>query len=167
MAVEKKKSNTCEYNAYCRHKFKDINTVPDSNELLNAFLVILGGLYVFQAIMTFLSSFLLLPSWLTGITSLPGVSDLLTVLSTLGGTYQLIIGVGALVCGIGLNAEQEWAWGMALLDLAFISVLSITGIITAITTATWMSLTFVIQIVCVIAGVLGIFWLLGTKERYY
>ncbi|MBD3230965.1 MAG: hypothetical protein GF329_22490 [Candidatus Lokiarchaeota archaeon] len=171
--VEKKKktSNTCglerfEDRVYCRHSFKDINEIPDSNELLNLFLVILGALYVFQGIVVgWFGPFL--PPWLTGITSWPGISDVLTLLATLGGTYQLIIGVGALISGIGLNAEQEWAWGMGLLVLVFIAVTSITGFITAITTATWLSLTGLIQIISMVASVLGIFWLLGTKERYY
>ncbi|MHA1311741.1 MAG: hypothetical protein ACTSWR_04430 [Candidatus Helarchaeota archaeon] len=165
MTEKKKKSNTCEYNAYCRYHFKDINDIPDSNELLNAFLIILGGIYVFQAITQWFGAFL--PGWITGITAYPGISDVLTILSTLGGTYQIIIGAGALISGIGLNAEQEWAWGMGLLVLVFIAITSITGMITAITTNTWISLLFFIQIVCVIGSVLGIFWLLGTKERYY
>ncbi|MHA1270349.1 MAG: hypothetical protein ACTSPY_11220 [Candidatus Helarchaeota archaeon] len=165
MAEKKKKSNTCEYNAYCRHHFKDINEIPDSNELLNAFLIILGGIYVYQAIVQWFGAFL--PSWLTGIITYPGVSDVLTILSTFNGTYQLIIGAGALIAGIGLNAEQEWAWGMGLLVLVFIAITSLTGLISIVTLGTWLSLTFLIQIVSVAASVLGIFWLLGTKERYY
>ena len=58
MAEKKKVSNTCtlsksdwEKRVYCRHSFKDINEIPDSNELLNLFLIILGGLFVYQAIM--------------------------------------------------------------------------------------------------------------------
>ncbi|MHA1232044.1 MAG: hypothetical protein ACTSPQ_15515 [Candidatus Helarchaeota archaeon] len=165
MEVKKKKSNTCKYNEYCRYKFKDINEIPDSNELLNAFLIILGGIYVFQAIVQWFGPFL--PDYITGVIEWPGISDILQILAPLG-TYQLIIGVGALISGIGLNAEQEWAWGMGLIVLVFIATTSIMGIISIFSGGgLWLSLTFFLEIVCIIASVLGIFWLLGTKERYY
>lgn len=174
MAEKKKVSNTCnlsksdwEKRVYCRHAFKDINEIPDSNELLNLFLVILGGLYVYQAVMGIIGVFIPLPVWLTGFLEWEVFSQALAVLASLGGTYNMIIGVGALISGIGLNAEQEWAWGMGLLVLAFIAVTSVTSMITAIVSATWLSIGFIIQVVCVVASVLGIFWLLGTKERYY
>lgn len=172
MAEKKKVSNTCnlsksdwEKRVYCRHSFKDINEIPDSNELLNLFLVILGGLYVYQAIISFLGLFIPLPPFLTGFLAWPGIGDTLAVLASLGGTYQIIIGAGALISGIGLNAEQEWAWGMGLLVLIFIAVTSITNMIASL--ASWLSVGFFIQIICIIASVLGLFWLLGTKERYY
>jgi len=170
--VEKKKvSNTCtlkrfEDRIYCRHRFKDINEIPDSNELLNAFLIILGLFYVYQAIISFIGMFFPLPEYLVGVLIVPGARDVLSVLASLG-TYQIIVGAGALISGIGLNAEQEWAWGMGLIVLVFIAIASIQGIINIVLNGSFLSIGFLIHIICAIASILGIFWLLGTKERYY
>ena len=68
---------------------------------------------------------------------------------------------------MGLNAEQEWAWGMGLLVLLFIVATSVTGMLSTIGSGTWLSINFLIQILCIAASGLGIVWLLGTKGRYY
>jgi preprotein translocase subunit Sss1 len=142
----------------CTHEWQSKELTPDSNELLNIFLIILGGLAFFIGIMGYF------PTIFAGITLPP---DLIAWISVLGPT-NFILGAFALLAGIGMFKEQEWAWGMALMVLVFIIANTIGFIINLITTLAfdWTSIIFWLQLVSVVFAVLGIPWLLATKARY-
>lgn len=84
----------------CTHEWQSKELTPDSNELLNIFLMILGGLAFFIGIMGYF------PTIFAGIT-LP--ADLIAWISVLGPT-NFILGAFALLAGIGMFKEQEWAF---------------------------------------------------------
>jgi hypothetical protein len=146
----------------CTHEWQSKELTPDSNELLNIFLMILGGLTVLYGLFYYFPD--LFP-WLQGITTNPDFQTFIGVL----GTSNIILGVFALLAGIGLFQEQEWAWGMGLMVLTFIVANTIQTIISTIAGGSFSvaNLGFWLQIISLAFAVLGIPWLLATKARYY
>lgn len=144
----------------CTHDWQSKALTPDSNELLNIFLMILGGLTVLYGL------FLYFPEifpFLGGLVN-PAVLTFMGVL----GSSMLILGAFALLAGIGMFKEQEWAWGMALMVLVFIIANTVTTVISYITGGTfdWGNIGMWLQIVSLVFAVIGIPWLLATKARY-
>ncbi|MHA1264480.1 MAG: hypothetical protein ACTSRS_04515 [Candidatus Helarchaeota archaeon] len=144
----------------CTHDWQSKALTPDSNELLNIFLIILGGLAIFYGLMTYF------PQLFAGIgITLP--AEVLAFIGTLGTSY-FILGIFAFLAGIGMFKEQEWAWGMALMVLSFIIASNISAIISYVIGGTF-DITNVImwlQFVSIAFAVIGIPWLLATKARY-
>ena len=85
----------------CTHDWQSKELTPDSNELLNIFLLILGGLAILYALMTYF------PTIFAGFLLPP---DLVAWISVLGPS-SFILGAFAFLAGIGMFKEQEWAWG--------------------------------------------------------
>jgi hypothetical protein len=140
--------------------------VKDSNELLNIILILLGGFYVFLAILDFLAWAgidVVLPGWVAG-------SDASQAIQSILGSQGLVtitLGIFAIVSGIGMFREEEWALGMALVVLAIIVVNSVSDLIGFILTPDWwLNWVNYITIVALIIGVVGFFWLVFTTERY-
>jgi len=156
---EKKWPECCED---CTHDWQSKELTPDSNELLNIFLLILGGLTCLYGLFYYFPD--LFP-WLENITT---NSDFQTFIGVLG-TSNIILGVFALLAGIGLFQEQEWAWGMALMVLTFIIANTLQTVITTIAggSFSFANIGFWIQIISLAFAVIGIPWLLATKARYY
>ncbi len=132
--------------------------VKDSNELLNWLLIIIGLLYVVQAIMQFLAWFgvpLAIPAWLTeaAAVQLFGSQALLSV----------VLGVFAIVAGIGMFKEEEYAMGMAFVVLAIMAVQGIASLLGGFDVAYWGSW---LVLASAIIGVFGFIWLLFTYKRY-
>jgi hypothetical protein len=142
----------------CTHEWQSKELTPDSNELLNIFLMILGGLAILIAFMGYF------PTIFAGITLPPDVIAWISVL----GPSSIIMGGFALLAGIGMFKEQEWAWGMALVVLIFIIANTIGFVINLVMLGAfdWTSIIFWLQLVSVVFAVLGIPWLLATKARY-
>ena len=88
----------------CTHDWQSKELTPDSNELLNIFLMILGGLAILYGLMTYF------PAIFSGLGAIftPEVMAFMGVL----GTSNLILGCFAFLAGIGMFKEQEWAWGI-------------------------------------------------------
>ncbi|TFF97902.1 MAG: hypothetical protein EU541_07585 [Promethearchaeota archaeon] len=138
--------------------------VKDSNELLNIILIILGIFYIFIAVMEFLAG--------AGILSLElytGSEVSAAMSATLGGRGLLafVLGVFAVIAGIGMFREEEWALGMALVILAIIVVNSISQIWGLIGGQFLTSISFWISLVALIIAAIGFVWLLFTTERYH
>ncbi|MCJ7646979.1 MAG: hypothetical protein MUP85_00055 [Candidatus Lokiarchaeota archaeon] len=130
----------------------------DSNELLNWLLIIIGLLYVVQAIMQFLAWAgvpIAVPSWLTeaAAINLFGSQGLLTI----------VLGFFAIVAGIGMFKEEEYAMGMAFVVLAIMAVQGIASLLSGFDAAYWGSW---LVLVSAIIGVFGFIWLLFTYKRY-
>lgn len=131
----------------------------DSNELLNWLLIIIGLLYVVQAIMQLLAWFglpIAIPSWLTDAAAINlfGSQGLLTI----------VLGLFAIVAGIGMFKEEEYAMGMAFVVLAIMAVQGIASLLGGSFNATyWPSW---VMLASTIIGVFGFIWLLFTYKRY-
>ncbi len=134
----------------------------DSNELLNIILMILGALFVLWGILSALIKYdvldLALPSELTA----------LDVIFGAGWLVNIVLGFWALVSGIGMFKEEEWAMGQALVVLSIMAVSGIDAMLSMFNIGgewytQWISY---IPIVSAVVGVLGFLWLLFTRKRY-
>jgi hypothetical protein len=140
----------------------------DSNELLNILLIIIGLIFIAQAVLQFLTwAGIIVPTW---------ISDLATetqaTLTFFGaqGLISAILGFWAIVSGIGMFGEEEWAMGQGLVVLSIMAVTSIGPIIGWITTPASFDAAYwpnYITMVAFILGVVGFFWLLFTRRRYH
>ena len=134
----------------------------DSNELLNIILIILGAIFVVQGILSVLIQYdvidLALPPELTALNVIFGSQWLISV----------ILGFWALVSGIGMFKEEEWAMGQALVVLSIMAAVGINGILSLIDSGGewWTQWISYIPIVSTIVGILGFLWLLATRKRY-
>lgn len=136
----------------------------DSNELLNWLLIIIGLLYVFQAVMQFLAwAGILVPTWLSDFSTDP---DLAAALQLFGsqGLLSIVLGVFAVVAGIGMFKEEEYAMGMAFVVLAIMAVQGIASLLGGAFNATYWPSWFIL--VSAVVGVFGFLWLLFTYKRY-
>ena len=139
----------------------------DSNELLNILLILIGILFILKAVMDFLGwAGIVVPSWLQGVSQ--GEAEL-----TFFGTQALIstvLGFWAIVGGIGMFREQEWAYGISLVVLSIMAMTSLSSIITWISNPSSFDLLYWVNYIIILAfilGVIGFLWLLATKNRYH
>jgi hypothetical protein len=139
----------------------------DSNELLNTLLIIIGLLFIWQAIMRFLAwAGIIIPPWISNLGT--DVGSTLTFFGTQG-LISAIIGFWAIVAGIGMFREEEWAMGQGLVVLSIMAVTSFSTILGWITTPASFDATYwpnYITMVAFVLGVVGFFWLLFTRKRY-
>ena len=159
----KRAPGKCAHNEKCIHEFKDGTTLPDSNELLNIFLIILGIFYLMQGILMYFPWLLYINGNVGNVLGSVFLSEGgLAFANTLSGNY-IVIGGGALMAGIGMFAEQEWGWGMALIILLIVIFSSIFSVLAF----NWASWIWWVQVLSLVFAIIGIPWLLATKERYY
>ncbi|MFX1396278.1 MAG: hypothetical protein ACFFAS_04455 [Promethearchaeota archaeon] len=134
----------------------------DSNELLNFLLIIIGLLFIVKAIMDFLG-------W-AGIIDLdidPAV-DQISIFGTQA-LLSVVLGFWALVGGLGMIREQEWALGISLVVLSIMAVTNLSIIITwfgdpsPFDAGYWVNYLIILAF---ILGVVGFFWLVFTAKRY-
>ncbi|MBD3195540.1 MAG: hypothetical protein GF317_10820 [Candidatus Lokiarchaeota archaeon] len=140
--------------------------VKDSNELLNIILILLGLFYIFLAVLDFLAWAgipLALPAWVTASDASQEIQGLLGS----QGLVTIALGVFAVVAGIGMFKEEEWALGIALVVLVIIVINSVSELLGFITTSEWwLNWINYISIGALVIGVLGFLWLVFTTERY-
>ena len=143
---------------------------PDSNEVLNIIMIVLGVLFIIQGLSVFLVWFGVNPPvWVeTIISSVSGTEGQAAMaLIGQGGMVTLVLGVWCLISGIGMFQEQEWAWGQALVVLSIMFVNSFATVMTwfagAFDASNW---TTWITLIGFITSVIGFFWLMFTKKRY-
>ncbi|NVM28791.1 MAG: hypothetical protein HWN65_08105 [Candidatus Helarchaeota archaeon] len=151
----------------CTHDFQNKETIPDSNELLNIFLIVLGCLTIVYGINYLFPG--LIPGFADIVLALgPEALSFISTLGTVMGWTLLILGIFALLAGIGMFQEQEWAWGMALMVLTFIIANTLATVIGYFGGGVqwWTSWGAWLQIVSLVFAVIGIPWLLATKARY-
>lgn len=142
--------------------------LKESPNILNIAVMILGLVFVFQAVLLILAwagVSAVLPDW---VTALSEGSEAVTQLIGQDSLVTLVLGVWLFIAGIGLFQEQEWAWGMALIDLSIIITNSVSMIIgwdtetgfSAGDVITWINL------IGFIFAVVAFIFLLLNKERY-
>ena len=89
----------------------------------------------------------------------------------ISGYRDLLIGIWGIVGGIGLIKDQEWGWGVSLVVLSVVIVITITSVITGILAvigdpSALINLSFWAYMVPFIIAVVGIIYLLATKSKY-
>lgn len=145
--------------------------VKTSNKLLNSLLIIIGLLFLFKAVLDFLSLAGLsgfLPDFLQDLSTELGSSAALTVFGSQG-LISIALGFWSIVAGIGLFEDAKWAFGQALVILSIMVLSVIFSIINWITNPLSFDLTFwpnYLTLTTFIMGLVGFIWLLATKKRY-
>ncbi|MEJ2249752.1 MAG: hypothetical protein P8Y70_12960 [Candidatus Lokiarchaeota archaeon] len=146
--------------------------IKTSNTLLNLLLIVMGCLFIFRAILDFLSLTGLagiVPQLLSDLTSELGSSAAFTVLGSQG-LISIVLGFWSIVAGIGMFKEEKWAMGQALVILSIMVVSVIFSIIDWIINPLSFKIDFYpnyITLAIFIVGVIGFIWLLITRKRYY
>ena len=139
----------------------------DSNELLNILLIIIGILFLFLAVMQFLAwAGIVVPTWISDLAAEAGPA--LTFFGSQG-LISAVLGFWAIVSGIGMFGEEEWAMGQGLVVLSIMAMTSISPVVGWIVTPASFDIAYwpnYITIAALVIGVLGFFWLLFTRRRY-
>jgi len=139
----------------------------DSNELLNFLLIIIGIVFLFLAITQFLAwAGIIVPAWISDLGAELGPA--LTFFGSQG-LLSAVLGFWAIVSGIGMIGEEEWAMGQALVVLSIMAITSVSPIIGWITNFASFDATYwpnYITIAAFVIGIIGFFWLLFTRKRY-
>ncbi|MBY9006505.1 MAG: hypothetical protein KGD63_07080 [Candidatus Lokiarchaeota archaeon] len=132
----------------------------DSNELLNIILIALGGLFIFLGIISVLID--------AGIAiTLPIALYELTIVFGSTWLVSIVIGVWALISGIGMFKEEEWAMGQALVVLSIMAVVGVQQLYSIVQVTDWFTQwVSYIPLIATIIGVIGFLWLLVTRKRY-
>ncbi|MFX1295704.1 MAG: hypothetical protein ACFFD2_12740 [Promethearchaeota archaeon] len=86
----------------CTHEWQSKALTPDSNELLNIFLIVLGGLTILYGL------FYYFPDLFPFLSDLAGSAEFQTFIGVLG-TSNIILGGFSFIAGIGLFREQEYS----------------------------------------------------------
>ena len=140
---------------------------------MNVLIIIAGLFFLSKGILEFLTwlKAVPFPDWLTMVYSKLNNKDLNSALSFLGtqGILSACLGFWAFIAGILMFREQESGWGMAIVILSTIAIMSLTSIIMWIVNPTSFELTYWpnwVTIFTVIIGFFGFFYLLITKKRY-
>ncbi|MHA1271088.1 MAG: PCI domain-containing protein [Candidatus Helarchaeota archaeon] len=122
-------------------------------------LIFLGILYMFQVLTLWFYDYITLyfghdiAEFLTGVSQWPGIADLLT---NYGTTNTLIIGLFCLISGIGLIREKSWAWGSAMVVLAFIIAQTGVSFIASVISSDWFNASTFINLSILLVAILGI-----------
>ncbi len=140
--------------------------VKSSNSILNILIMAVGVIFLFRAIIDFLTlSGLILPGILEDwVSAVGGVA-------ALGGQglVSLVLAFWCIVAGSAMFKEAEWAMGQALVVLSIMvatGVAPLIGLILDPASFSWTDLSGIINIVAFIVGVVGFIWLLVTRRRY-
>jgi hypothetical protein len=140
--------------------------VKSSSSILNILIIAVGGIFLFRAIVDFLTlAGLILPEMLAewnlavgGVAALGGQ-----------GLVTLVLAVWCIVAGLGMFKEAEWAMGQALVVLSIMvatGVAPLIGLIMDPASFSWGDISGIINLVAFIVGVVGFIWLLVTRRRY-
>ena len=145
--------------------------MKSSNTILNLLLIIMGLLFIFEAIIGFLVAAgldELLPDFLRNIYSGMSQSAVLTVFGSQA-LISVALGFWSMVAGIGMFKREEWAMGQALVILSIMVLSVVFSVIPWITDPLSFEITFwpnYITLATFVIGLIGFFWLLATRKRY-
>ncbi|MBD3349892.1 MAG: hypothetical protein GF364_00220 [Candidatus Lokiarchaeota archaeon] len=142
--------------------------LKESNAIVNIIMIVLGALFILQAVLMILAwAEVVVPTWVQSILD-SGATEAAMALLGQNSLITLVLGVWLFIAGIGLFQEQEWAWGMALIDLSIVITNSVGSIIGWIGGGTFDvgSLLTWITLIGFIFAVVAFVFLLATKKRY-
>lgn len=135
--------------------------VKESSIVLNVLLILLGLIFVFQAVIQVLNWFgILLPPEISGVD--------LEIFGALG-LVSTALGVWSIIAGIGMFKEAKWALGIALVVLSIMVLTGIAPIVGWIQDFSSFDYTYwpnYITLISFVIGLIGFFWLLFTRKRY-
>jgi len=140
--------------------------VKSSSSILNILIIAVGVIFLFRAIIFFLSLVgLILPEiladWETAVEGAAGLGGEALV--------SLVLAFWCIVSGVFMFKEAEWAMGQALVVLSIMvatGVFPVYNIILDLATFSWGDISGIINIVAFIVGIVGFIWLLITRRRY-
>jgi len=138
--------------------------VKSSSTILNLLIIAVGAIFLFRAIIDFLTLFGIFPEilleWSTAVGGVAALGG--------QGLVTLVLAFWCIVAGIAMFKEAEWAMGQALVVLSIMVATGVDDIyilITNFASYTW-DISGIINIVAFIVGVVGFIWLLVTRRRY-
>ncbi len=138
--------------------------VKSSSTILNLLIIAVGAIFLFRAIIDFLTLFGIFPDilleWSTAVGGVAALGG--------QGLVTLVLAFWCIVAGIAMFKEAEWAMGQALVVLSIMVATGVDDIYILITnfdSYTW-DLSGFLNIVAFIVGVVGFIWLLATRRRY-
>jgi hypothetical protein len=141
-----------------------------SSTILNLLIIIFGLFFAFVGILDILTgSFgLTLPGWLASTYASINDPAVLALLGNAGWTTTAL-GVWAVIAGVALFAEEEWALGQTLVILSLMAINSIPTVISLFMTSpiVWGSVYLWVYLVIAIVSVVGFIYLLVTSKRYH
>jgi len=138
--------------------------VKSSSTILNLLIIAVGAIFLFRAIIDFLTLFGIFPEilleWSTAVGGVAALGG--------QGLVTLVLAFWCIVAGIAMFKEAEWAMGQALVVLSIMVATGVDDIyilITNFASYSW-DISGIINIVAFIVGVVGFIWLLATRRRY-
>ena len=140
--------------------------VKSSSSILNILIIVVGVIFLFRAIVDFLTLFgIILPGILADWSSAVGG------VAALGGQglVSLVLAFWCIISGFFMFKEAEWAMGQALVVLSIMiatGVAPLVGLILDPASFSWTDISGIINLVAFIVGVVGFIWLLVTRRRY-
>ena len=152
-------------------KYK-VNIMADkkqSSTILNLLVIIIGVVFAFLGIVTILTGYGVgLPTWLVSVYATLGDPAVLALLAA-GAWTTAGIGIWAVVAGIFLFKEEEWAMGQTLVVLSLMALNSIPWVISEFLSGVvnWASVFLWVYLVIAIVSVAGFIYLLITSRRYH
>lgn len=141
-----------------------------SSTILNLLIIIFGIFFAFVGVIDIITGTfgVALPTWLASVYAGAADPAILALLGNAGWTTTAL-GVWAIIAGIFLFMEEEWAMGQALVILSLMAINSIPTVISLFMTTpiVWGSMYLWIYLVVAIVSVVGFVYLLFTSKRYH
>ena len=141
-----------------------------SSTILNFLIIIFGTFFAFVGILDILTGTfgIALPTWLASVFASSSDPTILALLGNAGWTTTAL-GIWAIIAGIALFMEEEWAMGQALVILSLMAINSIPTVIGLFMASpiVWGSIYLWVYLVVALVSVAGFFYLLFTSKRYH
>ncbi len=138
-----------------------------SSTLLNLLLIIFGVVFAFIGVIDILTGTfgIVLPPWLMSVYAAIGDPEVLALLGN-AGWMTTALGIWAIISGIAMFMEEEWAMGQALVIFSLMAINSIPTVIGYFMAAAWGNLFLWVYLVVALVSVFGFIYLLITSKRY-
>ncbi|MBN1698253.1 MAG: hypothetical protein JW881_12125 [Spirochaetales bacterium] len=150
-----------------------LSSKKQSSLVLNIIMIVIGLVFFSKGVLEFLAWLKVfpLPDWLKTIAISLDSRDMGNALSFLGtqGIISATLGFWAVIAGFLMFGEQESGWGMALVILSIMVVMSVSAVLTWILNPKTLDLAYWpnwITMVAIAIGLFGFIYLLATKKRY-
>jgi len=93
-------------------------------------------------------------------------ADLARSLGLAGGIQLMVYGIFSIIAGIGLFAQRGWAWGMAIMILSIIVVMTVADIAAAAMGGKFDPFLMGLPIIAAFASLCAWFALMGARKAY-
>ena len=141
-----------------------------SSTLLNLLLIIFGVIFAFVGVINILTGTfgMTLPPFLMDAYALLGDPAVLALLGN-AGWMTTALGLWAIIAGIAMFMEEEWAMGQALVIFSLMAINSIPTVIGYFMASpiVWGNVFLWVYLVVALVSVFGFIYLLITSKRYH